>query len=238
MIRRIILNIVNFFGYTITRIPTIDLKIEKGDYLWLQNMNINTIIDVGANNGEFAQKINKILPEVEIHSFEPLKECIEELKENLVGIKKIKFYNYALGEKDEEKIFYHNQFAPSSSFLEMKDLHKNAFPYTSTVFEEKVSVKKLDNFINELIKSKEILLKIDVQGYELNVLKGGYKFLNEVKIIILEVSFHELYKDQPLFNDIYTYLVEKGFNYYGNFEQLIDPHNGQILQADAIFIKQ
>jgi hypothetical protein len=79
-------------------------------------------------------------------------------------------------------------------------------------------------------------LKIDVQGYELNVLRGAEKTLIDVDIILIETSFYELYKNQPLFKDIYDFLSNRGFDYYGSFEQLYDLRDGRILQADSIFI--
>jgi len=56
-------------------------------------------------------------------------------------------------------------------------------------------------------------------------------------VIIIETTFIPLYKDQPLFEDIYSYLTNLGFLYAGNIEQLVSPKNHQILQADAVFIR-
>jgi hypothetical protein len=81
------------------------------------------------------------------------------------------------------------------------------------------------------------LIKIDVQGYEMQVLKGGERVIQSADVIIIETTFVPLYKDQPLFADIYNYFTSRGFRYAGNIEQLLAPINNQILQADAIFIK-
>jgi hypothetical protein len=82
-----------------------------------------------------------------------------------------------------------------------------------------------------------ILIKIDVQGFEDKVIAGGADTIKKAKVIIIEVTFKELYTDQPLFHDIYEMLSKLGFTYHGNFDQLPSPVTGEILQADAIFIK-
>jgi hypothetical protein len=85
---------------------------------------------------------------------------------------------------------------------------------------------------------KPVLLKIDVQGYEAHLLNGAKNFIKSVDCILIELSLEELYKGQPLFNDIYTMLNNEGFTYAGNFDQQISKKNGRILQVDAIFIRK
>ena len=82
-----------------------------------------------------------------------------------------------------------------------------------------------------------VLLKMDVQGYEDKVINGAKQLLNDVDYIITEVSFRSLYKDQPLFGDIYDLLSSLGFQHGGNFETLLSPKDGSILQADALFYR-
>jgi FkbM family methyltransferase len=158
--------------------------------------------------------------------------------EKLVSAKKnITAFNFALGDNEKESLINKNEYSPSSSLLELTDLHKNAFPVTKKVKEEKIYVKVLDKIVNELELKKKVFLKIDVQGYELNVLRGAENTIKDVDIILIETSFYELYTNQPLFNDIYSFLSNKGFNYFGSFEQLYDERDGKILQADSIFIR-
>ena len=160
-----------------------------------------------------------------------------KLENELSFNKNISVFNFALGNEEKESIIYRNEFSPSSSILELTKLHKNAFPITKNVTEEKIYIKAMDKIIHDLNLEKKILIKIDVQGYELNVLHGAEETLKNTDIIIIETSFHELYKGQPLFNDIYSFLSNKGFNYFGNLEQVYDIRDGKILQADSIFIK-
>jgi FkbM family methyltransferase len=237
MIKKLINKSLNILGYNISKLPSLENKINKGEYKWLQEFGIRTVIDVGANDGGFALLINKILPDAFIYSFEPINSCFIELQKNTSSIKNIKYFNYALGDKEEEKIFYQNEFSPSSSFLQVQQKHVEAFPFTANTKSINVLVEKLDNLNSSINFNKKVLLKIDVQGFELNVLKGAQNVLKKIDMIFCEISFAELYKDQPAFGEILEYLENYNFKYFGNFEQLADPLSNKILQADAIFIK-
>jgi FkbM family methyltransferase len=204
---------------------------------WLIDMQIKTVIDVGANTGQFSQKILSFLPDVMIYSFEPIKSCYEELSRNLFFNGNVKLFNFALGDTDGEQTIYLNDFTPSSSLLEMDDLHKKAFAYTEKCTPEVIQVRRLDAMISEMVLQRPILLKIDVQGYEREVIRGGLETIKQVDVMIVETSFSELYKNQPLFHEIYGLLRAQGFVYKGNYEQLINPNNGEILQADSLFIR-
>ena len=96
-------------------------------------------------------------------------------------------------------------------------------------------IRPLDDVAPELSLKSRVLLKADVQGYELNVLAGAEKTLSLIDILILETSFVELYEKQPLFHDVYDYLHQRQFTYAGSFDQILNPSNGAVLQADSIF---
>ncbi|MFM7369285.1 MAG: FkbM family methyltransferase, partial [Sphaerospermopsis kisseleviana] len=95
----------------------------------------------------------------------------------------------------------------------------------------------LDQWVKENNQTigDNILIKLDVQGYELSVIKGGEKTFKSAKLVIIEVSFYEFYEKQPLFDDIYKYLCNLGFVYRGNLEQFRSRSGDKILFADAIF---
>ena len=84
---------------------------------------------------------------------------------------------------------------------------------------------------------KNILAKIDVQGFEDKVIDGSRECLSSCKVVIIEMSYYELYIKQLLFDDIYKKLKLLGFNYHGNWNQSIDPSDGKILYSDSIFIR-
>jgi|SRR5579872_3866365 len=210
-------------------------KAEKIEYI--KNLNISTVLDVGANTGQFAREVRMILPDAFIYSFEPLSGCFEELNKNMAGDKKFKAFNIALGEVNEEKTMEKNEYSPSSSILPLADEHKSLFPHARHVTKEKITVKKLDDIASKLDMKKDILIKVDVQGYEDKVIAGGQSTFSKAKAVLIETSFVELYTGQPLFDDIYEQMKRLGFSYRGAVEEKIEKMRGEVISQDSLFVK-
>lgn len=193
------------------------------------------MIDIGANTGQFAQMIHEVIPSAQILSFEPLSDCFSELKFNLNGIPGAQAFNIALGAKSGDQVINKSSFSPSSSILNMADVHKKIWPQSADCEQEKIRVERLDDVFREKNLEKNVMIKIDVQGYEKQVIEGGVNVFSRATIAVVEVSFTELYQDQPLFDDIYDVMMKLGFRYAGNIEQFSNPNDGRPLFADAIF---
>lgn len=234
--KKIAKEILKFFGYQLK-------KKDSGftfnsDLKWLKEFNIKTIIDIGANEGQFAQFINLQFPESKIHSFEPIKSCFLKLVQLQKKINKLSSYNYGLGDVNTFIDFYVNDFTPSSSFLEMEQEHIKNFPLTKNTKVEKLQVRKIDDIYKDLEIENNVLVKIDVQGFEDKVIEGGNLFFKEIpKIVIVEASIVKLYHNEASFDYLFGKFINLGYQYAGNLHQLYSPINGAILQADAIFIK-
>jgi FkbM family methyltransferase len=203
---------------------------------WLRGLHIRTVLDIGANIGQFAMEIRDILPEAFIYSFEPLRDAHASLVSEMRGDSKFKAFNFALGNQDSRAVIHRSSSTDSSSLLPMLDRHKEAWPYTAGSTTEDIEIRRLDSL--NLTGEAELLVKIDVQGFEDRVIAGGQDTISRAAYIITEVSFQMLYDGQPLFDDIYQILKGMGFDYGGSWGQLPDPRDGRPLQADAIFIKQ
>lgn len=216
-------------------------QLEHEEFLrtnkWLIDFGFETILDIGANEGQFAKRARKLFPNAIIISFEPIPTVYEQLKENFKTDFQFKAINVGLGEKQEKIKFLLNEYSPSSSILKMNH-HTEHFDFAVKQNEIEIQLEQLDNFAQEIDLSKPYLVKLDVQGYEDRVIRGGINIISGAQMIISEVSFTSLYEGQVLFDQIYTTLKALGFKYTGNYEQLYSPLNNEILQADAIFIKQ
>lgn len=204
---------------------------------WLKTLNIHTVIDVGANVGQFANKIREQLPAAFIYSFEPIKECFLKLKDREKKDQKFKAFNFALGDINEKTTINKSVYTPSSSLLPMSDIHKTAFPHTKNSVPEKIEIRKMDEMFKDIIMEKEIIIKMDTQGYEDKVIAGGQKTFSLAAVLIVETSFVPLYDYQPLFANIYAILIKMGFTYRGSLHQKINQQTGQILFEDSIFVK-
>jgi FkbM family methyltransferase len=212
---------------------------ERDKYCWLSDFAIKSVLDIGANTGQFAAQIHKVFPEAMIYSFEPLFDCFTALMKNTQHIRKIKPYMLALGDFNGETYINKNDFTPSSSILDMSDSHKELFPHTRNTTKEKAKMMRLDDVVVEfdIAINRDVLIKLDVQGYEDRVVLGGRKTFSEARAIIAETSFVELYQHQVLFDGLYLLLKDLGFVYVGNLKQLVHPSSGKPIQADAVFVK-
>jgi len=234
-IKSIVNGVMGLAGYRVSRAPSLARDIAAGRYRWLQDLHIATVLDVGANAGQFAEMIRAIIPQAMIYSFEPLEECFQTLAARAVSLKPFRCFQQALGEQDGIVTMHRNDFSPSSSFLPLAERHRDAYPFAQRTTDIRVSLRSLDSFAPELSLRTPVLLKADIQGYELNMLSGAEKTLSLVEAVILETSFVELYEGQPLFHDIYRFLHDRGFVYAGSMEQVADPASGIPLQSDAVF---
>lgn len=207
---------------------------QKHPYTWLQDMHIDSVLDIWANSGQFLSKNLNLFPDAKFHSFEPLPYAYSLLKKNFAKHPNVKLYNIWLWSEKSDMVIHESDYNPSSSFLEMTDIHKNAFPHTKKSHEVKVRVEKLDDL---KITSNNMLVKIDTQWYEMEVILWWLTTIKKAKVCIIETSFYELYKWQPLFADIYNKMISLWFVYAWAYDQLKDPLNGSILQQDMIFIQ-
>ena len=238
--KSLIKKILRYYNRTITPYNAYYEKLEIIKYDWIKEENIKTVIDIGSNNGGFAKKIRKILPNAKIISFEALEDIYQNLVENFEYDKNFESYNIALSNFNGETSFYRCINNPgSSSLLEMGDLHIDAYPKTSENIEINVKCYKLDDFIqkNKIKLNRNLMIKIDVQGAEKMIFEGCNDLLKNTSIIFTEISFNSLYNNDILANDLINYLYKKGFKLEGieNVSQSLK--NGKFLQADMYFKK-
>lgn len=244
MIRLLIRKALQQVGYDIVKYHPafktgkLDTENLEKEFEWIREFNFKTILDIGANEGQFAEKIRALFPQASIYSFEPLPDAYKKLISNFANTDKITGINVAIGDAPGEITFHENEYSASSSFLELSGEHMESFDYATKTTPVKVKVDTLDHVMKDIKMESPILVKIDVQGYEDKVIQGGKEILSRTKMVICEVSFTELYRGQTLFDDIYNRFWQLGFIYAGSIEQLRSPKTNAILQADAVFLRQ
>lgn len=226
------------FGVEIYRLNAVERTTRQNSDEWLKQLNINTVLDIGANEGLFTEMIHRIIPSASIIAFEPLSECVRELLKLQQSIPSLSVIPFALGDEEGERIFHCNAFSPSSSLLRAEKLHEIAFPYTKHTREESIKISTLDLLLKGYNLKGGVLAKIDVQGYELRVLRGTEQTLPLIDVVIVETSYFSIYQGQSTFSEVYDFLVKKGFHFIGNYDQMYNPQNGMVLQGDAIFVNE
>jgi FkbM family methyltransferase len=209
--------------------------------LGLQALPIRSIIDVGANSGQFARMISPKFPDAHIWCFEPLQEPFEQLSRwaDRVGKGRISVFNVALGEDEgTRQMWHHVDHSPSSSFLQTTHAGEEIYPLTKKQVSSHVHMTTLDGIVSELSAPlpPEILIKLDVQGYEERVIKGGIKTFRLSKACIVEICLDPIYEGQPTFKGIFQSLHDLGYRYVGNLSQTL-ADDGHVIFLDAVFVK-
>jgi FkbM family methyltransferase len=203
-----------------------------------QGMAPRTVIDVGANVGQFSVAAAKLFPDVQVHSFEPLPECVGRLQGHARKLGNIDVYPLALGESPGEVRFHVNSHTQSSSILRLARAHREAFPGARETESLPIQLTTLDEVMKNTRIRPPCLLKLDVQGYETRVLRGATESLRRVDYVILEASFRPMYEGESLFMDIAGEMTDHGFRFARPVGWLNDPVTGEVLQTDALFIRQ
>jgi FkbM family methyltransferase len=189
------------------------------------------IFDVGSNRGTWSVLASHIFPCSVIHAFEPLDiETIPSFQRD-----QIRKHSIGLGSRNETKTLYITNDVDSSSLLKPQQLQKQTYN-SYEVGTKNIAVHKLDDYIITKNLPQPDLIKLDVQGFELEVLKGAEKALEQTRFLILEISFERFYEDQPLFGDIVEYLNQTKFDLkaFG-----LNTTTGEFLsQTDVLFEKR
>lgn len=212
---------------------------QQQNALWrpfIAHHDIRTVIDVGANTGQFARLIHRICPAAKVFSFEPLPNCRAELDATLASIPGSKIFPIALGDTTGSVAMRQSAFSPCSSLLNGTNHLGDDYPEAAIINPIDVPLKRLDDVLSGETLEPGIAVKLDVQGYEIPVIRGALQTLERAALVVVEVCFfRKLYEGQPLFDEIYRTLRDLGFNYMGNPEQYSQKKDGRIVEADAVF---
>jgi FkbM family methyltransferase len=220
-----------------------NFSIEKSEnarfFTMLSHHKVNTIFDIGANEGQFGITLRDFGYKGKIISFEPLTNA----REGLIRISQDDPLweiapQAAIGDEDGEIEINIAGNSESSSVLNMLDSHLEAAPSSKYIGKEKVLLRKLDTLSQDFIDDNSVVfLKIDTQGYEEKVMNGAHALMKNIVGLQLEISLVPLYEAHSLLDDMFQNLKEKGFELWGISTVFSDPHTAQLLQIDATFFR-
>jgi len=205
----------------------------------LAHHNIDTVIDVGANDGGYGRFLRESGYRGDILSFEPLAGAHKKLTD--ATLRDAHWYvapRMALGSEDGEIEIYVAGNSTSSSVLAMRERHISAAPDSGYVGSERVPLHRLDSIDHHLTDDgRAIFLKIDTQGYEMSVLKGAETLLPNIQGIQLELSLVSLYEGQALYQEVVDWIYGRGFSLWSVVPGFMDQKTGQMLQMDGVFFR-
>jgi FkbM family methyltransferase len=208
--------------------------IDSLELLELLSPSPKVIYDIGANVGTWTRLAKAIHPAARVDGFEPLAAHHGPFTRDTSGLADVHLHHTALGAAPATLEMNVTDLSDASSFLAMNPA-ASAELNIKSLRRESVQVARLDDYARERKLPLPDLLKLDVQGYELEVLRGAPECLRHARHVLCEVSFHEYYEGQPLFHDIVAFLATHGFGLSALSENT--PLGAVIGQTDALFSK-
>lgn len=243
MLYKIIKNTIN------TLLSIFNLKLNKitlsNDFYYyivrtLIHFDINILLDVGANTGQFAEKIIIYGYKKKIISFEPISKAHKELNLKSKKYKNWEIYKrVGVGDKKGVKILNISKNSVSSSILEINKKHLVDEPNAMTVSRKKINLVTLNDVLKKNFNEKhKIFLKIDTQGFEKKIIKGASKVLNKIKCIMLETSIIPMYEGEDNYIKIIEFMKKKGFYVWAIERGFSNKKTGEVNQLDIIFVNK
>jgi FkbM family methyltransferase len=167
-----------------------------------------TIFDVGANRGQFLDRLRLHYPKASVHSFEPSPATFRALAERAANMANTSTWNIALGDSISKSILLENVSSDMSSMLQL-----GSQGWGRIEKQTEIDVQTVDSFCQQHSISRIDVLKSDTQGYDLQVLKGAQRMMNENRIglIYSEITFDEIYQNLPPFDEVFRFLREHEF---------------------------
>jgi len=203
----------------------------------LHNLECECVFDIGANRGQFALISHMVFPQAKIFSFEPLKEPAKIFTKVFRNSSNVILYPYAIGREKITATIHITKDDDSSSILPITKTQSDMFPGAVEKETRQVLVYPLSQLIDPASIPPASLLKIDVQGYEMNVLQGCEDVLQKFSHLYIECSFIELYEGQALAHQIIAWLEERDF-VVSSVHNLYYGKNGLAVQGDFLFSKK
>lgn len=195
---------------------------------------VRTVLDVGANRGQFAVVAGRRWPQAALVCFEPLPAPRAVLARVLGRDQRLRIVGAALTDQAGWAEMHVSRAEDSSSLLPITARQVEAFPGTDEVGRTAVRTARLDEEVAPGTIERPAVLKIDVQGSELGVLRGATGLLAELDAILIEASFAELYAGQALADEVIRFLQSHGFALVAITSPVADDR-GTVLQADLVF---
>ncbi len=203
----------------------------------LRSLGVRTIVDIGANRGQFSLLAWSLFPNARIYAFEPQSGAADYIERIFPSTAPMQLFRAAVGARSGQARMHVSRRDDNSSLLPISATMTKLYPGTEVVAVINVEIGPLNSFLRFDQVVDPALLKIDVQGGELDVLSGCDGLLDRFKYVYVELSFIELYTGQALCNDVILHLDNRGFRLIGVNEVKKDA-SGRTIQADFLFSKR
>lgn len=236
MLKRQLFGLAKRYGYEI-RGQRSAFAMQRAVAGLIQMQQVNMVIDVGANRGQFAGELREFGYSGRIISFEPLSTAHADLRIRARGDANWTIAERtAIGAERGSVEFHISEDSVCSSILEILPPIVSAEPRARFTGSEMVPVNPLDDLV-ALAPNDRVLLKIDVQGYEMPVFEGAPKILKQCSGVLTELSLIPCYAGQALAGEMLGYLAAHGFDVWALEPVLHDCSTFRLLQMDGVFVR-
>ncbi len=200
----------------------------------LRPSNPGVVYDIGANVGTWTLLAKALYPAAQIHAFEPLPMHTEKFRQMTRALTGVHLHEIGLGPRQTTTTMRVTDFSDASSLLALTEAAKQQW-HLRQVAEIPVQIERLDDWMSGHNMPNPDLIKLDVQGFELEVLRGAEQCLKHTKAVLLEASFESLYEGQCRFDELVAWLADAGF-YVRAFGRGLLPGR-PLIQADVLFVR-
>jgi FkbM family methyltransferase len=197
------------------------------------------VLDIGANEGQFVHMLRKVGYVGGAVSFEPQPHPFAVLSRACAADPAWECHNLGIGDTPGQLEMHVSGFSPSSSFLPIGKQHLELMPNTAEVGAITADVVRLDDWLSAHGKSPggPVFLKIDVQGFETSVIRGGPRTVAAADGALVELNFADLFDGQSKYYEVMALLQEAGLQFFGLFDPNLDPVSRAVLWADGLFLR-
>lgn len=222
--------IVKFCRLQLGMKPVIDYAQSRRRLLGIGDLPIRTVFDIGANVGKKARQYRKLFPDATLYCFEPVPATHQQLQRWASRQRGVYTFNIALGSRSGATHMHCNQKHSGGSTLLPPEAHrKDEFVLAP------VQVETLDRMARHLDVQDQIFVKIDVEGFDLEVIRGGMNLLSRAAAVMIEIALPDVPTDLPTFGQFMQVMTSLGYLYRGNLTH--GYVNGTARLADAVFIR-
>jgi FkbM family methyltransferase len=203
----------------------------------IAGLALDTVVDIGANRGQFALCVRRHYPQAQIFSFEPLRKPAITYQKAFAGDSRAKLFNTAIAAAAGSAAMHVSRWDVSSSLLPIAKAQHDNFPFTEEARQETVALAPLSACIDRSALTGTSMLKLDVQGFELTALEGCADLLDCFQYVYVEASFVELYVGQAMASEVVGWLLNRGFSLMcvANLEM---GQSQRPIQADFLFSRR
>lgn len=229
-------------GLSVAKSPSYRAALRRGVAASIEHdavplpRDVSTVLDIGANRGQFAVWASGRFPTASIRCFEPIPEARAKLESVIPADRDIRVFDVALSSSPGTVDFHVSVDDDSSSLLSASETQVGMFPGSRPERKIRVRTARLDDTLDEdEVLSRPLLMKLDIQGAELEALSGAERTLEQTDFVLVECSFVELYEGQAMGDEVIAFLRARGFE----LEGLYSPTHsgGRLLQADALLVR-